>query len=103
MKISKIRSVLVSLVGQRYRELPDFDLGLRTAIEDTLAELDAKKCGESGTPAFEVNNEYFRIGRRKLKICTEDEMFVSLWGPKSLVDDIYARIMKKLEARKIAV
>lgn len=64
-----------------------------------LADFDAQKIGESGSPAYEVNNEYFRIGRRKLRICTEDEMFVSLWGSKSLVDPVYLRIVEKLRVK----
>jgi hypothetical protein len=98
MSISKIRSVCARLIGMRYRELP---FGTRREeIEAALSELDARKCGESGTPAFEVNNEYFRIGRRKLRVCTEDEMFVSLWGSRALVDQVYARVMESWEARR---
>ena len=97
MNISKVRSLLASFVGMRYRELPGFGSDLRTAIEDTLSELGAVKYNESGTPAFEMNNEYFRIGTRKLRICTEDEMDVSVWGSKSLVDDFCAKVEKKLE------
>jgi hypothetical protein len=86
----------------RYRELPGFGSDLRQAIEDTLAELHAEKCGESGTPAFEINNEYFRIGRRKIRVWTEDEMDVSLWGSKKLVDQVYAKVVEKLKARGCA-
>ena len=100
MSISKIRSFFARLVGMRYRELPGFGADLRQAIEDALAEFGAQKFGESGSPAYEVNNEYFRIGGRKLRICTEDEMFVSLWGAKSLVDQVYSRIVEKLSDRR---
>jgi hypothetical protein len=100
--LSKIRSVAAALIGMRYRDLPGFGPDLRQAIEDTLAELHAEKCGESGTPAFEVNNEYFRIGRRKIRVCTEDERDVSLWGSRELVDQLYASIVEKLKARGCA-
>ena len=100
MALSKIRSIAASLIGQRYRELPEFEPRLRAAIAGVLSEIGAKKYRESGTPAYEINNEYFQVGRRKFRICVEDEMFVSLWGPRPLVDDVYARIMKKLGARK---
>jgi len=100
MKMAKFRTLFMSLFGMRYRELP---FGTRREeIEAALSELDAEKCGESGTPAFEVNNEYFRIGRRKLRVCTEDEMFVSLWGSRALVDQVYARVMESWEARRRA-
>ena len=86
------------LLGIRYRELP-FGVG-RDDVDAVLAGFKAERCGESGSPAFEVNNEYFRIGPRKLRVCTEDEMFVALWGPKGLVDDVYGRIIERWEARK---
>lgn len=97
-----IRSVCASFIGMRYRELPGFGSDLRQAIEDTLAEFGAQKYGESGSPTFEVNNEYFRIGNRTLRICTEDEMDVSLWGSKSLVDQVYFNIVDKLKSRGCA-
>jgi len=96
-RISRLRSFLASLVGLRYRELP---CGTRRdEIEAALSDLRGKKCGESGTPAFEANNEYFRIGRRRVRVCTEDDMFVSLWGPKLLVDSLYETIVTRSEAR----
>jgi|SRR5688572_6627341 len=97
MSKSKVRSFCARLIGMRYRELP---FGTRRDIEVALSELEARKCGESGSPAFEVNDEYFRIGRRKLRVCTEDEMFVSLWGSSSVVDQVYTRVMESWEARR---
>jgi len=102
MRNSQIRSVCAFLIGIRYRELPGFGSDLRRAIEDTLINFGATKQSESGSPAFEVNNEYFRIGNRKLRICTEDEMFVSLWGSKAIVDAVYFAIVQKLKVRKCA-
>ena len=96
-RISRLRSFFASLVGLRYRELP---FGTRRdQIEAALSDLQAQKCGESGTPAFEVNNEYFRIGRRHVRVSTEDEMFVSLWGSKRLVDSLYESIVTRSEAK----
>ena len=100
--ISRIRTFCARLIGSSYRELPGFGCDLRQAIEDTLLDFDAEKCGESGSPAYEVNNEYFRIAGRKLRICTEDEMDVSLWGPKILVDQVHSKIVEKLRARGCA-
>jgi len=95
--ITRLRSFLTSLVGLRYRELP---FGTRREeIGVALSEPHAQKCGESGTPAYEVNNEYFRIGRRKVRVCTEDEMFVSFWGSKRLVDSLCQSILSRSEAR----
>ncbi len=94
---TRLRSFLTSLVGLRYRELP---FGTRRKeIETALSDLHAQKCGESGTPGYEVNNEYFRIGRRKVRVCTEDGMFVSLWGSRRLVDSLYEAILARSEGR----
>jgi hypothetical protein len=62
-----------------------------------LSDYGAVKYRESGTPAGEVTNEYFRIGRRKLRICTEDGMFVSLWGEKALVNEVFDAVSKHLQ------
>lgn len=98
MSKSTVRSFCARLIGMRYRELP---FGARRAeIEAALSELGARKYGESGTPAFEVHNEEFRIGRKWLRVCTENEMFVSLWGSKAVVDHVYARVMESWEARR---
>src|SRR5882672_7458302 len=97
MNLTKFRSLFMSCFGMRYRELP-FDVR-REEIEAALSELNAQKCSESGSPAYEVNNEVFRIGRRKLRLCTEDEMLVSLWGSKALVDNVHQRILGKVERR----
>ena len=86
----------MSLVGMRYRELPSSVS--RHDIDAVLTALRAEKISQSGSPAFEVTNDYFRIGRQKLRLCTEDEMFVSLWGPKTLVDQVYARAIEHSEA-----
>jgi len=95
--ISKFRSLFMTCMGWRYRELP---FGTRREeIESALADLHAQKCGECGTPAYEVNNEHFRVGRRKVRVCTEDEMFVSLWGSKLLIDPIHDSIISRSAAR----
>src|SRR5256885_16331465 len=93
MNVSKIRSALARMVGLRYRELPGWGAELRQALGDTLAELNARKYKECGTPCFELNNEYYRVGNRKLKVSTEDEMDVSLWGPKALVEEGYSGVV----------
>lgn len=98
MNKSKIRTICARLVGMNYRELP-LDTR-REDIEMALSGLDAEKCSESGSPAGEVTNEYFRVGRRKLRVCTEDEMVVSLWGAKALVDQVYARVVESWKARR---
>jgi hypothetical protein len=68
----------------------------KDAVVQTLADLGAEFCGESGTPCYELNNEYFRVGRRKIRVCTEDEMFVSLWGSKALVETVYSKAVEKM-------
>jgi hypothetical protein len=84
----------------RYRELP---FGTRRGeIEASLAEVNARKCCESISPAYEVVNEWYRVGRRRIRVCTEDEMEVSLWGSKSLVDELYTKITQRSAKRREA-
>jgi hypothetical protein len=100
MTLTRFRSWFMSLFGLRYRELPP---GIRREdIESVLSELHAEKCGEFGTPAGEITNEYFRIGRRKVRLCIEDELFFSLWGSKTVVDRVYTRVTESWESRKPA-
>ena len=95
--MKRLRTFLAAIVGLRYVELP---FGVRREeINAALSELRAQSCGESGPPGFEVNNEYFRIGRRKVRVCTEDEMFVSLWGTKAVVNPLYERTLSNPRTR----
>jgi hypothetical protein len=99
MSLTRIRALCARLVGKKYQELPSFDPNARAALDAALAECGAERCGESGTPAYEVNNEYFRIGGRKLRVCTEDELFASLWGSRAVVEQVYSRTVEKLRVR----
>jgi uncharacterized protein (TIGR03067 family) len=101
MNVYRIRSAFARIVGLHYRELLGWGADLRQALEETLDELHARKYKECGTPAYELNNEYFRIGRQKLKVSTEDEMDVSLWGPKSLVEEVYNRVVLAVKRTKM--
>lgn len=99
MNMTKIRSLCARFVGMRYREVPGAGGDARDAVVDALAELSAEFCGESGTPCYEVNNECFRVGRKRIRVCTEDDLFVSLWGSKALVETVYSRAVAKMRAR----
>ena len=79
--------------------MPAFGATAREAVANALADVGAEKCGESGSPAYEVNNEYFRVGRRRIRVCTEDGMFVSIWGPRGLVDEVCARTIENLKTK----
>ena len=68
---------------------------VREALEETLCGLEAHKYKECGTPCYELNNEYYRIGKRTLKVSTEDEMFVAIWGPKDLVERVYGEVVRR--------
>ena len=95
--VSRLRGLLMNCFGLRCRELP---IGTwREEIEEALAEVHAQKYDESGSPAYEVNNEYFRLGQLKVRVCTEDEMFVSLWGSRVVVDFLYRSIVFRSEMR----
>ena len=49
-------------------------------------------CGEDGTPAREVENIYFKLRGRRVRLCVEDYADVTLWGPKNLVREVQARL-----------
>ncbi len=99
MGIAEIRSFCARLIGLRYRQLPGFGGDARDAAVDTLIDLGATFCGESGSPAYELNSECFRIGRRKIHVCTEDHWLAYLWGSKALVEAVYSGAVDKLRAR----
>lgn len=99
MSLTNLRSFCAGLVRMKYQELPAVDGDARAALDAALAECGAVKCGQSGTPAYEVNNEYFRIDGRKLRVCTEDDLFVSLWGSKAAVERVYSRMLAQLRTR----
>jgi hypothetical protein len=99
MSITKIRCFCARLVGKRYRELPGSGGDAKDAVVDALTDLGAEYCGESGSPGYEVNNEFFRVGGRKIRVCTEDDLFVSIWGSKALVETVYGKAVEKLKAR----
>jgi hypothetical protein len=99
--IAEIRSVLLSIVGMKYQELP-WDT-CREEVDAALADLGAKKCPgdpDKGNFDFDATNEYFRIGNRKIRLLTEEYMGVSLWGRKKFVNQLYGKIMEKIELRK---
>ena len=96
MSLARLRSAVAAIVGWRYRELPGMGGGVRQALEETLFELNASNYKECGTPCYELNNEYFRIGKRTLKVSTEDEMFVGIWGAKDLVEEVYSGVVRRL-------
>ena len=82
-----------------YKEMPGCAGDAKAAVIDTLVELGAEFRGESGSPCYEVNNEYFRIDGRKIRVCTEDDLFISLWGSKALVETVYSKAIEKMRAR----
>lgn len=99
MNTTRIRSFCARLIGMRYQEMPGLGFDAKETLIDTLAELGAEFCGESGTPCYEVNNEYFRVNGRKIRVCTEDDLFISLWGSKALVETVYSKAVEKMRAK----
>jgi len=99
MSPTKIRSFCARLIGLRYREIPGSGSDAKVAVAEVLTDLGAEFWGESGTPCYEVNNEYYRVGGRKIRVCTEDELFVSLWGSPALVETVYSKAVAKLRTR----
>ena len=101
-RISKIRSFLCSPHWNEVSEYAWHWWRPKRAVLEALADLGAELYRESGSPGYEVNNEYFRIGNRKIRVCTEDEYFVSLWGPKAVVETVHLKAVEKMRANSQA-
>ena len=96
MSYARLRSAFASIIGWRYRELPGMGGAVRQALDETLSDLQARKYKECGTPCYELNNEYYRIGKRTLKVSTEDEMEIGIWGSKELLEQVYGGVVRRL-------
>lgn len=71
------------------------------AIFFALEDCGAVKCGESGMPAA-LDNYYFRVSGRQVKVSVEDYGDITLWGPKRLVQSLAGRISERLSRTKVS-
>lgn len=95
--VFKIIDFIIGLFGRgraRLGEWPHREI-VEAAV-DTLRDLGAELCHESGTPACELEVFHFRIRRRRMRLCVEDYGAVTLWGPKQLVAEIARRVSERL-------
>src|SRR4051812_11099970 len=63
----------------------------------TLTDLGAEKVHEDGTPAGEVENFYFRIDGKRVRLSVTDYGDVTLWGPNRLVTKICKEVTARLK------
>jgi hypothetical protein len=89
---------LLALVGHRRIVLgvwPGKDV-VKAAL-DTLKEFGAMQL-ESGRVelAIDIENLYFRVEDRRVRLCVEDYGDVTLWGAKSIVAKLAKRIDERL-------
>ncbi len=50
---------------------------------------------ESGSPCGEIQNIYFHLRGRRIRLCIEEYGAVTLWGPRSLVRELSKAIEAK--------
>lgn len=84
-------------MGQKEIEIP-----IPGYLDAVLEELNAIKYKEKGTPCYELNWEFFKIKDQKIRIRTEDEIFVYLEGPKDLLDTIQRKLNKMIEQNEVS-
>jgi len=93
---------LVGLFGRSRARLGEWPHGeVVDAAAATLRDFGGELCGESGSPAGELEVMHFRVRGRRLQLCVEDYGGVTLWGPKRLVADISRRVADRLSPTKI--
>ena len=94
---SRFIDIMIGLFGHRRVKFADWprarDLD---AIIDAIRGLGGKRCGEGGSPDGSFTNLYFRIGRRRVRLCIEEYDDLTLWGPKRLVGEISKRVAERL-------
>jgi len=95
------RDCVLVLIGHRRITLGDWpDQGVVEAAVDTVSELGGRRIqGQDPGLAFDIENKYFRVQGRRVRLCVEDYGEVSLWGPKRVVTGLAKRIAERLSAK----
>ena len=96
------RDWVLVLIGHRRITLGDWpDQGVVEAAVDTVSELGGQRIqGQDPGLAFDIENTYFRVQGRRVRLCVEDYGEVSLWGPKRVVTELATRITERMSANE---
>jgi hypothetical protein len=94
-----IRDGVLVLIGHRRIKLGDWpDQGIVEAAVRTIREFGGERIQkeESACVAFDIENLYFRVQGRSIRLCIEEYGEVSLWGAKRVVTELSKRINERL-------
>ena len=96
------RNAVLALVGHCRVTLGEWrDEGIVEAAVATFEEFGGRKLEHEDTGvAFDVENFYFQVRGRRIRLCVEEYGEISLWGSKRLVTEISRRIAERLSTGK---
>jgi hypothetical protein len=93
---------LLAVAGRRRVVLGDWPNG--DVVEAALAalkELGAENLGAKPVNlALDVENLYFRVKGRRVRLWVEQYGDVTLWGPRAVVIELAARIAEKVASKR---
>ena len=91
----RIIAKVLGWFGHTCVEIGDWPLdNLNLAIE-VIKTQGGKECGSNGTPCGEIENLFFIIGGKKVRLCYEEYGEVTLWGSKSIVLPLAEKIAEE--------
>jgi hypothetical protein len=95
-----LRDGVLFLVGHRCIALGEWpDQGVVEAVVATVTELGGQQVPGKDFPlAFDIENLYFRVQGRRVRLCIEEYGSVTFWGPRTLVAELSKRVAQKLAA-----
>ncbi len=93
---------LLAIAGQRRVLLGDWPNGdVVPAALATLKELGAESLGAKPVNLpVDIENLYFRIKGRRVRLWVEQYGDVTLWGPRAIVTELAGRIAEKIATQR---
>ena len=96
-----LRDCVLVLIGHRRIKLGEWpDQGVVEAAVNTVHDLGGKRIQKEDLGlAFDIENAYFCVQGRRVRLCIEEYGEVSLWGAKGVVTELSKRIAERLSAK----
>jgi hypothetical protein len=93
---------LLAVIGQRRVLLGDWpNRDVVQATLSTLKELGAESLGTKPVNLpVDIENLYFRVRGRRVRLWVEEYGQVNLWGPRAIVTELAERVAEKLQRRE---
>ena len=99
MEGMSIAEIILSLFGQGRAVLGSWpERGVLSDAFAVFEEMGAKKCGEYGSPAGEIEVFLFRLNGRRLRLCVDEYGAIRLFGPKRMVTELAAKVSEHRRA-----